>query len=146
MSRGEPPQRGTPLDDERHQGVLCLARRALVTVKFRTDVCNQDTRSQLSRIEDLNAQHRVLVGTSMNRRMLGADLLPASQITATNIHERGVLMEEARQSVHVMLIPRMGEACDQFSCDIGLVHVRACLLVNRRRSRRLAPQGFEVRA
>lgn len=99
-----------------------LAGSPVVAVKFGPDVRHQDTGRQFLRIDDINAQYRVLIGTGVNGCVLGADLLSACQVAATNIHEGGVLMEKPRESIHVMVVPRAGEARGKFTRNIRLTH------------------------
>ena len=99
-----------------------LARNAVVAVKRGADVYHKYTGSEFPCVDDVNAQDRVLIGTGVDGCVLGADLRPAGQVGATNVHERGVIMEKLRESVHVMLVPRPGEARGKLSRDIRLAH------------------------
>ena len=59
--------------------------------------------------------------------MLSPDLLTAPEIGAADVHECGVLVEQARERVHVMLVPRAGEGRRKSACDIRLAHLDADL-------------------
>jgi len=82
------------LDHERRERVSCLGTSAVVTIQLGLHMRDDHARCQLPRVDERRAQNRVLVRTGMNNGVLAPDLRRALQVAASDVYERGVLVEQ----------------------------------------------------
>jgi hypothetical protein len=107
------------------------------------------TRAHAARVLRPGRQIRVPEGSRVSGCMGPLDLAPAVQVRSSNVDERGVVMEQASERRHVVLVPCTDQASGQLGGDLAsavTVHSRTISARNANRGPLPEPQPDNVHA